>query len=513
MKAIETAVAENGAIGAMGVSGTSAALLDPAALHDAGSVGQPGGRAAQRVATAPGGASGTANGSVIVVGAGIAGLTAAYRLEQARMQVIVLEANEVVGGRMGDRRVGDIAFNSGARLVYPFGRAFNRLIADLSLGDTLIPLRHLTAQCMSPSGGHTIELMPSVRSLATPGLPMRERFALMGHALRMRAQRGRVDPDWAMSAIADDPAADQQTLAQYVRDAIGPQALASMVEPVFRSTRSFNPETLSALFYRSTVPHLIGENTVYTLKGGMGGVCQALAARLDVRTNAAVASIETVHDDGSAPSPGMPRFVVTLRDATVLRADHVVCATEGSLAGALVRTPQREERDMLQAVRYNALGVVHYGISKSLAPLMQFAPRGSASRISTFQQLPASPASGRPLTQIYCQLTPEAAEDAERCGQTDNLDALLRDELRVRVPDFDRHVGAVVNQWIPRKLPVFGPGYGARLQAFWRWQESPERRAARPVVYCGDWTSQALLTGACASGERAARIVLSRAQN
>lgn len=81
---------------------------------------------------------------VVVIGAGIAGLTAAYRLRQTGLRVTVLEAADTVGGRMGDRRVGDIVFNSGARLIYPFGRAFNRLVADLALGDALIPLRHLT---------------------------------------------------------------------------------------------------------------------------------------------------------------------------------------------------------------------------------------------------------------------------------------------------------------------------------------------------------------------------------
>lgn len=454
-----------------------------------------------------------ASASVVVVGAGIAGLTAAYRLHEAGMRVTVLEAGEVVGGRMGDRRVGDIAFNSGARLVYPFGSAFNRLTDQLAMKDRLVPLRRLTAECVAAGGSHhTIELMPSARSLATPGLPLGERVAMVGHALRMRMSRGRVDPDWAMSALADDPAADQQTLADYVRGAVGPQALASMVEPVFRSTRSFNPETLSALFYRTTVPHLIGENTVYTLKGGMGSVCHAIAAKLDVRTGARVASIARLNA-GSSAVLSAARFAVELTDGATLLADHVVCATEGSLAASLIDDPLPDERAMFAAVRYNALGVVHYGFAQPLPPLMRFAARGSPSRISTYQQLPAAPASGRPVTQIYCQLTPEAAAEAGQNGLTEALDVLLRGELRTRIPDFDRHVTAVVNQWIPRKLPIFGIGYGARLQSFWRWQESAERRADRPVVYCGDWTAQALLTGACASGERAARIVLSRAQN
>ncbi|WP_260854193.1 protoporphyrinogen/coproporphyrinogen oxidase [Paraburkholderia sp. BCC1886] len=447
--------------------------------------------------------------TVAVVGSGIAGLTAAYRLQQAGLQVTVFEGEQVVGGRMGDRKVGDIAFNSGARLVYPFGKAFNRLIADLSLGDVLVPLKNLTAQCVAPGGGrHTIELMPSARSLATPGLRLTERLAMIRHALQMRALKGRVDPDWATSAMDVDPAFDRLTLADFTRERIGPNVLKTMVEPVFRATRSFNPETLSALFYLTTVPHLIGEDTVYTLKGGMGRVCAALAAQLTVRMGTRVTSIRRHHSDATQPAMSL-----TLADGEVHRFDHIVCAVEGSLARQLVEAPLDAERAMLEHVRYNSLGVVHYGFAGPLPPVMDFATRDTPSRIATYQQLPAAPAQGRPLTQIYCQLTPEAAEEAQARGLTGELDVLLRDELRQRIPDFDAQVVSVVNQWIPRKLPVFSPGYGARLQAFWQWQESPARALDRPLVYCGDWTAQALLTGACASGERAAQIVLQRVVN
>ncbi|WP_250536522.1 NAD(P)/FAD-dependent oxidoreductase [Caballeronia sp. AZ10_KS36] len=443
-------------------------------------------------------------GHVAVVGAGIAGLTAAYRLKQAGVRVTVFDAQSVVGGRMGDRRSGDLVYNSGARLVYPFGQAFNRLVDDLALHDALVPLHRLTAQCKSPQGEHTIELMPSPRSLATPGLAAGERVRLVAHAIAMLRAKKQVDPDWATSALAVDARLDDMTLAAYIRQTLGPNVLARMVEPVFRATRSFDPEELSALFYVSTVPHMVGQSTVNTLKGGMGRLCHALAAQLDVRTGTPVRKIRRRADG----------VELALQNGELFRADFAVCAVEGSLAKAIVDSPTQAESRMLDAVRYNSLGVVHYGFSKPLPPMMQFAMRGLPGRIATYQQLPAAPASGRPLTQIYCQLTPEAAREAVQRGVEHELDVLIRDELRAYIPDFDRHVVAVANQWIARKLPVFSPGYGARVNQFWRWQEqrANERseESAPPVVYCGDWLSQALLTGACASGERAARILIER---
>jgi protoporphyrinogen/coproporphyrinogen III oxidase len=437
---------------------------------------------------------------VAVIGAGIAGLTAAYRLKQAGAQVTVFDAQSVVGGRMGERRTGDLVYNSGARLVYPFGQAFNRLVADLSMQDALVPLHRLTAQCVSPEGEHTIELMPSPRSLATPGLGMSERMRLVTHALSMRRAKPLVDPDWATSALNADARLDDMTLAAYIRQTLGPNVLERMIEPVFRATRSFNPETLSALFYVSTVPHMIGESTVHTLKGGMGRVCQALASQLEVRTATPVHKLRR-HADGAA---------LLLASGQTEHFDYAVCAVEGSLAGALIDEPSPEERRMFEAVRYNSLGVVHYGFALPLPPKMNFSMRGLPGRIATYQQLPAAPANGRPLAQIYCQLTPEAADEAVRRGLEHELDVLIRDELRARIPGFDEHVVQVTNQWIARKLPVFSPGYGARVNAFWRWQEARGQSGASPVVYCGDWLSQALLTGACASGERAAGILTGR---
>ena len=50
---------------------------------------------------------------VIVLGAGIAGLVAAYELEQAGFAVTVLEARDRIGGRAWTIRDGDLGRNAG----------------------------------------------------------------------------------------------------------------------------------------------------------------------------------------------------------------------------------------------------------------------------------------------------------------------------------------------------------------------------------------------------------------
>ncbi len=63
---------------------------------------------------------------VIVIGAGIAGLSAAYHLDQAGIETIVLEARNRVGGRVWtDRSFADIPVEFGAELIHGRGAEVN----------------------------------------------------------------------------------------------------------------------------------------------------------------------------------------------------------------------------------------------------------------------------------------------------------------------------------------------------------------------------------------------------
>ena len=75
----------------------------------------------------------TAGRSVAVIGAGIAGLTAAFRLRRAGAEVRVLETSERCGGPMHSVRTGGRLFELGPTTVPSTAPHLGRLIDDLGL--------------------------------------------------------------------------------------------------------------------------------------------------------------------------------------------------------------------------------------------------------------------------------------------------------------------------------------------------------------------------------------------
>jgi protoporphyrinogen oxidase len=107
----------------------------------------------------------------IVVGAGIAGLTAAYQLKKAGHEVVVLEAASHVGGRMFTVDWEGFRVDGGAKFVTTSDRSLLAMIREVGLESQLVrsdegpPSRSTaTARCTRPTSSQSTPISPGVGS-------------------------------------------------------------------------------------------------------------------------------------------------------------------------------------------------------------------------------------------------------------------------------------------------------------------------------------------------------------
>lgn len=278
----------------------------------------------------------TAQPSVAVVGAGLAGLACATRLLAAGLEVTVLEARERVGGRTEGGHLADgTPIELGGQWLGPGQNRMYELVADLGLE---------TFRTWNDKGRMVIDLRGRRTTMRSHkgAVPRLSPFALadLGQGLaRFTALSSRVDlrRPWESPDAHD---LDGQTFETWIRRTLrtpsGRAYFRIACEAVF-SADSTDLSLLHALFYSHSGTDL--ETLLATdagaqqdrVVGGSIRIAEAMAAALGdrVRLGEPVRRIE--HDTAGVR--------VETRTGTVVTADRVVVTLPPTLAGRLEYAP------------------------------------------------------------------------------------------------------------------------------------------------------------------------------
>lgn len=181
--------------------------------------------------------------AVIIIGAGITGLTAAYEAQRRGLRPIVLEASPRAGGLIRTEHVGGFTIEAGPDSVLAQKRAALELIRDLGLGDEILDVR--------PPGGAFVLRGRRLYRLPTPsrlGIPLTWR-ALAGYDLLPWPARIRMALEPLVPARRSQ---DDESIGSFFRRRFGRATVDLIAQPLLGGIHAGEIERLSmrALFPR-----------------------------------------------------------------------------------------------------------------------------------------------------------------------------------------------------------------------------------------------------------------------
>jgi oxygen-dependent protoporphyrinogen oxidase len=313
------------------------------------------------------------NSTIAIVGGGIAGLAAAHALHELGRSFLLLEASDRLGGVIRTERVAGFLVEGGPDSLLaqkPEGLA---LLRSLGLEDRLQPTNPRQRAVYVLHRGRLVPL-PEGMTLTVPThiLPtlMSPLFSWAGK-LRMGLDL----------VLPRRRAADDESIAAFVRRRFGREALERLAEPLLAGIHAGDPErlSLSATFPRLQVleakygslirglrasppaqPSSIPSAFV-SLKGGVGELVETLAAQLPASCVRLGSRVTSLRRSGAGSETGDPGFELSLDAQPSAAAGAVVLALPPHATAPLLRPLAEDAAAALGEIRFASTVVLVLG--------------------------------------------------------------------------------------------------------------------------------------------------------
>ena len=261
-----------------------------------------------------------------VVGAGLSGLTAAYRLQQVGWDVDVFEATGSVGGRVQTLRADGYAVDLGASAL---GSTYQSYIA---LADELgVQLRPAAPYVGIRRDGvnHVLRMDRKARSgLSTRLLsPLSKlRVVRLAADVAIAKIRGRLDyADMRKAAPLDTESA-----RAYATRVLGAELDSYLCEPIVRTMLISDTDKVSKVELFSGIANIFTA-TILAVQGGQGRMAEVLAERLKVHVDSPVSEVRREGSGVSVTHAGTTSHYDGCVVACLLPEATAICADDWEL--------------------------------------------------------------------------------------------------------------------------------------------------------------------------------------
>lgn len=274
---------------------------------------------------------------VVVVGGGIAGLAAAYHLAGDGIAITLIEATDVVGGKLRISEVGGVAVDEGAEMFLRRVPESLDLVERLGRSDEVVSPRTTSASVWSRG---SLRPLPSGTVMGVPSSAARLRGVLT------TAEVARVGLDRFLPGAAPG---EDISVGEWVGRRVGRAVVDRLVDPLLGGVYAGRADDLSLAATipqlprdersllaaaRRVVPAASGDPVFATVTGGMGSLPPSIAAAIRANGGEIVMG-RTVRRLERTPGGWRVVHGSTI-DEQVIEADAVIIALPAAPAARLL---------------------------------------------------------------------------------------------------------------------------------------------------------------------------------
>ena len=428
---------------------------------------------------------------IVVIGAGIAGLTAAYRLQQAGHTVQVLEADAKVGGRMITIHWQGLAIDPGAEFVTGADKLLLDIVHQLGIEEQMINYSEqqtgFNVSVMRGGKVHSVNFMSVPSYLGWTGVSLGARLGML-KLLPHMLKSGRVN----VYTPEEGPGDDTINMEKFFYDKINGEMFEYWCQPTMDVFCGYTVDDLSARMLLMLFGSYLNQK-LYTFEGGIGFFPDTLASKLPVTLNATATRIEP-RTDGS----GATVHYTAEGHSEKVDCEAVILAVPGDAVLSLFEDPPASWKAFFPKVRFTRVGIVYHLIEGDDPVLDEggiMFPRQEPWKLSALGWKRRPDGRVLAMSDLKADLYNPAMNDKD-------LRETITEEAVRAVPQLAGKIkDQMVFRW-SRKVPAYPPGYLTALKTF-----KHDLREG-PIYFCGDYLIGPNTGAALASGWFCAEKIL-----
>jgi oxygen-dependent protoporphyrinogen oxidase len=230
---------------------------------------------------------------IAIIGSGIAGLSAGYKLMKAGFKPVIFEKESFVGGRMSSERLAGFTIDRGAYTFPEFHQNLRRFIGELGLEYAFFQTQG-TSSTFSEGKEYQIKIgsvMDFLKYKLISMMSKKDMIKLFLYAQLLGKALDIFKPSQKTFEL------EKESAAEYLLENYGEQILEKIAYPIFCEIFLGIPEDNSKLAFLATLKNLT-RFKIFAFDDGMGLVSERLMKDLDVRLNSPVIKIDPKADEG-----------------------------------------------------------------------------------------------------------------------------------------------------------------------------------------------------------------------